>query len=89
MQDDVSNELEFNRTAAYDGTHKTGDIATNTTNDGMADMIGKFLKRRVQLAVAIAKRDPKRTAEFLSDVLFLAGLLALVIVAWWSCKEAC
>lgn len=89
MQDDALNGLEFNRTAAYDGTHETGDIATNTTNYGMADMIGKFLKRRVRLAVAIAKRDPKRTAEFISDAFMLASLLALVIVAWWSCKGDC
>ena len=36
-------------------------------------------------AMEIAKRDPDRTVEFLSDVLIVLGLLALVYIAWLSC----
>lgn len=34
----------------------------------------------------IAKRDPAMTAEFISDVLIVLGLLALVYLAWLSCR---
>ena len=85
MQDDALNGLEFNRTAAYDGTHKTGDIATNEILTEICPM-RKRIARRVKQAFAIAKRDPVRTAEFISDMLVIIGLLALVYIAWRSCR---
>ncbi len=42
----------------------------------------------VRAAFETAKRDPARTAEFVTDVLLIIGLLALVYVAWSSCRGA-
>lgn len=83
-----TDNLGFVRAAANDGIHGEDEIAINDILTEICPM-RKRIARRVKQAFAIAKRDPARTAEFVSDVFFLAGLLALVIVAWWSCKGAC
>lgn len=80
-----TDNLGFERAAAYDGIHGEDEIAINDILTEICPM-RKRIARRMKQAFAIARRDPVRTAEFLSDVLFLAGLLAIVIVAWWSCR---
>lgn len=85
-----TDNLGFVRAAANDGIYGEDEIAINELQQ-LTEIcpMRKRIARRVKQAFAIAKRDPARTAEFVSDVFFLAGLLALVIVAWWSCKGAC
>ena len=48
--------------------------------------MNRRIARRIKVAFEIAKRDPARTAEFVSDVLIIIGLLALVYIAWKSCR---
>ena len=79
--DNASRELMFHRSAAYDGIHQNADIATN----GITEM-RKFIKRRIQIAFAIAKRDPMRAVEFITDVLILSGIFALIIIAVKTAK---
>ena len=43
----------------------------------------------VRVAFETAKRDPKRTADFITDMLVIICLLALVYVAWSSCRGDC
>ena len=77
--------LGFIRMAAMDGVHDPQEISTNNIN-GERPM-NRRIARRVKQAFAIAKRDPARTAEFISDVLIIIiGLLALVYIAWRSCR---
>lgn len=77
--------LGFLRMAASDGVHDPQEISTNNIN-GERPMNRKRIERRIKLAFEIAKRDPARTAEFITDVLIIIGLLALVYIAWCSCK---
>ena len=79
--DNASRELMFHRSAAYDGIHPNADIATN----GITEM-RKFIKRRIQLAFAIAKRDPLRVAEFITDMLILTGFFSLIVIAVKTAK---
>ncbi|WP_405325991.1 hypothetical protein [Fibrobacter sp.] len=76
--------LGFIRMAAMDGVHDPQEIETNIIN-GERPM-NRRVARRVKQAFAIAKRDPGLTAEFISDVLVIIGLLALVYIAWRSCR---
>ena len=46
----------------------------------------KTIKRMVKLAFAIAKRDPIRAVEFITDVLILSGIFALIIIAVKTAK---
>lgn len=80
-----TDNLGFVRAAANDGIHNGEDIATNEILTEICPM-RKRIARRVKQAFAIAKRDPVRTAEFISDVLIIIGLLALVYIAWRSCR---
>lgn len=43
------------------------------------------IKRRIKLAFAIAKRDPRRVAMFINDLFLYIGLIALLIVLYKSC----
>ena len=76
--------LGFIRMAAMDGVHDPQEIETNNIN-GKRPM-NRRIARRVKQAFAIAKRDPGLTAEFVSDVLIIVGLLTLVYIAWKSCR---
>ena len=76
--------LGFIRMAAMDGVHDPQEISTNNIN-GERPM-NRRIARRIKVAFEIAKRDPVRTAEFVSDVLIIIGLLALVYIAWSSCR---
>lgn len=78
--------LGFIRMAAMDGVHDPQEISTNNI-DGERPM-NRRIARRIKVAFEIAKRDPARTAEFVSDVLIIIGLLALVYIAWSSCRGA-
>lgn len=42
----------------------------------------------VRAAFETAKRDPARTAEFVTDVLLIVGLITLVYIAWGACRGA-
>lgn len=44
------------------------------------------VKRRVKIAFAIARRDPMRAAELVTDVLILTGIFALIIIAVKTAK---
>lgn len=44
------------------------------------------IKRRIKLAFAIARRDPMRAAELVTDVLILTGIFALIIIAVKTAK---
>lgn len=77
--------LGFLRMAASDGVHDPQDITTNQLSTEKT-MNRKRIERRIKLAFEIARRDPARTAEFITDVLIIIGLLALVYIAWSSCK---
>ena len=46
----------------------------------------KSIRRRVAIAFAIAKRDPMRAAEFITDVLILVGIFTLIIIAVKTAK---
>lgn len=74
----------FERAAAYDGIHGEDEIAINELTEICP--MRKRIARRVKQAFAIARRDPARTAEFVSDVLIIIGLLALVYIAWSTCR---
>lgn len=76
----------FSRTAAFDGVHDTGDIATNEYKATEIKDMRKTIKRRVKLAFDIAKRDPMRAVEFITDVLILSGIFALIIIAVKTAK---
>jgi len=76
--------LGFVRMAAMDGVHDPQEISTNIIN-GERPM-NRRIARRIKVAFEIAKRDPARTAEFVSDVLIIIGMLALVYIAWSSCR---
>jgi hypothetical protein len=80
-----TDSLGFVRAAANDGIHGEDEIAINDILTEICPM-RKRIARRVKQAFAIAKRDPVRTAEFISDVLVIIGLLALVYIAWSSCR---
>ena len=76
----------FSRMAAFDGVHDTGDIATNEYKVTEIKEMRKTIKRRVKLAFARAKRDPMRAVEFITDVLILSGIFALIIIAVKTAK---
>ena len=40
----------------------------------------------VRGAFETAKRDPARTAELVTDMLLIVGLITLVYIAWDSCR---
>lgn len=80
-----TDNLGFERAAANDGIHNGEYIAKNEILTEICPM-RKRIARRVKQAFAIAKRDPVRTAEFISDVLIIVGLLTLVYIAWKSCR---
>ena len=46
----------------------------------------KSIRRRVAIAFAIAKRDPMRAVEFITDVLILIGMFTLIIIAVKTAK---
>lgn len=77
----------FVRAAANDGIHGEDEIAINELQQ-LTEIcpMRRRIERRVKQAFAIAKRDPARAAEFVSDVLVIIGLLALVYIAWKSCR---
>lgn len=78
-----TDNLGFVHATANDGIHGEDEIAINTILTEICPM-RKRISRRVKQAFAIARRDPARTAEFVSDVLVIIGLLALVYIAWSS-----
>lgn len=80
-----TDNIGFIRAAADDGIHNGDEIATNDILTEICPM-RKRIARRVKQAFAIAKRDPARTAEFVSDVLIIIGLLTLVYIAWSTCR---
>lgn len=80
-----TDNLGFTRAAANDGIHGEDEIAINDILTEICPM-RKRIERRVKQAFAIAKRDPARAAEFISDVLIIVGILALVYIAWSSCR---
>jgi len=82
-----TDNLGFIRAAAYDGIHGEDEIATNELQQ-LTEIcpMRNFVKRRVKLAFALAKRDPARVAEFVTDVLLLTGLVTLVLIACDSCR---
>lgn len=82
-----TDNLGFVRAAANDGIHGEDEIAINELQQ-LTEIrpMRKRIARRVKQAFAIAKRDPARTAEFISDALIIIGLLALVYIAWSSCR---
>lgn len=80
-----TDNLGFVRAAANDGIHGEDEIAINDILTEICPM-RHFVKRRVKLAFALAKRDPARVAEFVTDVLLLTGLVTLVLIACDSCR---
>lgn len=76
----------FSRTAAFDGVHDTGDIATNEYKVTEIKDMRKSIRRRVAIAFAIVKRDPMRAVEFIADVLILIGMFTLIIIAVKTAK---
>lgn len=82
-----TDNLGFERAAAYDGIHSEDEIAINELQQ-LTEIcpMRNFIKRRVKLAFALAKRDPARAAAFVTDVLFLTGIFALVLIACDSCR---
>lgn len=80
-----TDNIGFIRAAADDGIHGEDEIAINDILTEICPM-RKRIARRVKQAFAIAKRDPARTAEFVSDVLIIIGLLTLVYIAWSTCR---
>jgi hypothetical protein len=85
-----TDELGFTRAAANDGIHGEDEVATNEFQQ-LTEIypMRRRIERRIKQAFAIARRDPVRTAEFVSDVLIIIGLLALVFIAWSSCGRGC
>ena len=82
-----TDNLGFIRAAANDGINGEDDIAINELQQ-LTEIcpMRNFIKIRVKLAFALAKRDPARVAEFVTDVLLLTGLVALVLIACNSCR---
>ena len=80
-----TDNLGFVRAAANDGIHGEDEIAINDILTEICPM-RKRIARRVKLAFALAKRDPARAAAFVTDVLFLTGIFALVLIACDSCR---
>lgn len=69
---------KFIRAAANDGIHGEDEIAINDILTEICPM-RKRIARRVKQAFAIAKRDPARLAEFITDAILLFGLAFLVV----------
>ena len=76
--------LGFIRMAAMDGVHDPQEISTNNINGEMP--MNRRIARRIKVAFEMAKRDPAMAAELITDVLIIIGLLALVYIAWNSCR---
>ena len=75
--------LGFIRMAANDGVHGQDDI---TTNELTEMKMNKRIARRVKVAFGIVKRDPIRALEFITDVIILVGVFALIIIAVKTAK---
>lgn len=60
-----------------DGVHDPQEISTNNI-DGERPM-NRRIARRIKVAFEIARRDPARLAEFITDAILLFGLAALVV----------
>jgi len=79
-----TDNLGFTRAAANDGIHGEDEIAINDIPRTVK--MGNCIRRMIRKTVTVARRDPKRTAEFVTDALMLLGLLTLVYIAWDSCR---
>ena len=66
-----------------------GQLRGHDMNDNKVTEIKemrKSIRRRVAIAFAIAKRDPMRAVEFITDVLILIGMFTLIIIAVKTAK---
>ena len=45
------------------------------------------INRRIKLAFAIAKRNPRRVAMFINDLFLYIGLIALLVILYKSCHN--
>lgn len=77
--------LGFIRMAAMDGVHDPQEISTNNIN-GERPM-NRRIARRIKVALEIARREPERLAQLITDVLIIIGLLALVFIAWTTTRS--
>lgn len=79
-----TDNLGFIRMSAMDGVNDPQEISTNIIK-GERPM-NRRIARRIKVAFEIAKRDPAMAAGLITDVLIIIGLLALVYIAWSSCR---
>lgn len=80
----MTTNLGFTRMAAADGVHDPQDITANQLTENT--MIRR-IARRIKVALEIARREPERLAQLITDALIIIGLLALVFIAWTTTRS--
>ena len=76
----MTTNLGFIRMAAADGVHDPQEIETNNTNGDKT--MNRRISRRIKVAFERAKRDPLAVANFITDVLLVTGIFALVVISY-------
>ena len=76
----MTKNLGFIRMAAADGVHDPQEIETNNTNGDKT--MNRRISRRIKVAFERAKRDPLAVANFITDVLLVTGIFALVVISY-------
>lgn len=76
----MTTNLGFLRMAAADKVHDPQEIETNNTNGDKT--MNRRISRRIKVAFGRAKRDPLAVANFITDVLLVTGIFALVVISY-------